>query len=491
MHNPQKEFMSFMRPDAAEYYAHQLTKSTAAVIGERNGTPMVTSHLASRQAIMRDFLEKFRPWIEGVLRVGFAETIIFEFGFGMAHIAAPYLVEGLLLGRSEESPQAELQKHLESVEFPPDFVPAVGVSPYRKLGVSLKKRRAEWSGEWRDCPVALHFRGLGAPVVVVRFPFSQGPHDCHWGEIVLTPKVNAAALLNLVETATQKNKRPRLHTINVGFQGVPHSSWSDLVLDPSIVQLVKNDFESFFDREEWFRRNRLPFRRGYLLYGPPGNGKTSVIRAMLSNKKLNGCTLNLFACDTDDSDLTKLFDYAADFAPSLIVLEDIDRAFPRSGAVRTNVSLQALLNCLDGVRTHYGVIVVATANEPTVLDPAILRRPGRFDRVVEFPNPNAACREQYFRFLQEAIPPSDVQSLVAESCDLSFAQLRESYILAGQRAFEQNREIVTEDLQVALRVLRGCMSAVSDHSQKLGFNVNSGKGAVRTLLNQSEESCPF
>src|ERR1700758_3362013 len=228
MHQPTGGVHVFMRPDAAEYYAHQLTKSTAAVISERNGTPMVTSHLASRQAIMRDFLENFRPWIESVLRVEFAQTIIFEFSFGIAHIAAPYLVEGLLLGRSEESPQAELQRHLQSVEFPPDFVPAVGVSPYRKLGVSLKKRRGEWSGEWRDFPVALHFRGLGAPVVVGRFPFSQGPHDCHWGEVVLTPKANAAALLNLVETATQKSKRPHLHTINVGFQGVPHSSWSDL-----------------------------------------------------------------------------------------------------------------------------------------------------------------------------------------------------------------------------------------------------------------------
>ena len=90
-----------MRPDAAEYYSHQLTKSTAAVIGQRQGMQMVTSHLASRQAIMRDFLENFRPWIESVLQVEFAQTIIFEFGFGMAHIAAPYLVEGLLLGRSE------------------------------------------------------------------------------------------------------------------------------------------------------------------------------------------------------------------------------------------------------------------------------------------------------------------------------------------------------------------------------------------------------
>jgi len=480
-----------MRPDAAEYHSQQLTNSTVAVIAQRHGMPMVTSQLASRPTIMRDFLEGFRPWIQNVLQVELSQAVMLEFGFGMAHIAAPHLVNGLLLGRSEDSPQAELQKHLEGVEFPPDFVPAIAVSTYRQPGLSLKKRRVQWAGEWRDCPVALRFRGLAAPVVVARFPYSQGPHDSHWGEIVLTPKTNATALLKLIETVTQETRKPHLHTINVGFQAVPHSSWGDLVLDPSIVQLVKNDFQSFFEREEWFRRSRLPFRRGYLLYGPPGNGKTSVIRAMLSNKTLSGWTLNLFACDTDDGDLTKLFEHAADCAPAMIVLEDLDRAFPRTGGVRTNVSLQALLNCLDGLATHYGVIVVATANEPTVLDPAILRRPGRFDRVVEFPNPNEACRAQYFVRLQGDIPPSDVQQLVDESCDLSFAQLREGYILAGQRAFPQNREIVSEDLLFALRVLRGSMAAVSDHSQKLGFNVHSGKGAARTLLNQSDESCPF
>jgi ATPase family associated with various cellular activities (AAA) len=481
-----------MRPDPAEYYAHQLTNSTVAAVGQRHAMQMVTSQLASKPAIMREFVESFRPWIESVLQVELAQAVMFEFDFGMAHVAGPHLVSNLLLGRSEESPQAQIQRHLESVEFPPDFMPAIAVSPYRKPGGSLKRRRVQWSGEWRDCPVAFRFRGLTAPVVVARFPYSHGPHDCHWGEIVLTPKTNASALLKFIETVTQETRRPHLHTINAGYKGVPRSSWSDLVLDPSIIQLVKNDFESFFEREEWFRRNRLPFRRGYLLYGPPGNGKTSVIRAMLSNQKLSGCTLNLFTAETDDSDLTKLFDYASDCAPSLIVLEDLDRAFPRSGGVRTNVSLQALLNSLDGIATHYGVIVVATANEPTVLDPAILRRPGRFDRVVEFPNPNDPCRAQYLRRLQGDIPPSAVQRLVADSAGLSFAQLREAYILAGQRAFEQNREIVAEDLQVALRVLRSSMSAVSDHSHKLGFNVHSGKEGIRTLLNQSDaDVCPF
>jgi chaperone BCS1 len=148
-------------------------------------------------------------------------------------------------------------------------------------------------------------------------------------------------------------------------------------LSESVVNLVRKDFESFLDREGWFRNNRLPFRRGYLLHGPPGNGKTSLIRAMLNTSGLNGYSIRLFQQGTDDARLEQMFRVASNSAPSMVVIEDIDRAFPRvpSSGVQCNVSLQQLLNCLDGIDSQNGVIVVATANDPTVLDSAILRRP--------------------------------------------------------------------------------------------------------------------
>jgi SpoVK/Ycf46/Vps4 family AAA+-type ATPase len=59
----------------------------------------------------------------------------------------------------------------------------------------------------------------------------------------------------------------------------------------------------------------------------------------------------------------------------MVLLEDLDRAFPKTGETKSRISLQALLNCLDGVGTGEGIVVVATANEPTILDPAILRGP--------------------------------------------------------------------------------------------------------------------
>src|ERR1700736_5179771 len=114
---------------------------------------------------------------------------------------------------------------------------------------------------------------------------------------------------------------------------------------------------------------------------------------MLTSRGLTAYTIRFFQPRVDDNDLDQLFARAAANAPSMVLLEDIDRAFPRTGQSKTEISLQQLLDCLDGVGSEEGIIVVATANEPNCLDPAILRRPGRFDRVVGFPDPTAELRQ--------------------------------------------------------------------------------------------------
>ncbi len=237
------------------------------------------------------------------------------------------------------------------------------------------------------------------------------------------------------------------------------------------IQLGR-DFETLFDREEWFRENGLPFHRGYLFYGPPGNGKTSVIRVMAAHPAISAYTINLNSEHIDDDSLTELFEAAYANAPALIILEDIDRLFPKGAAdERIKVSLQHLLNCLDGVIVNDGIIVVATANNPTILDPAILKRPGRFDRVVAFRNPAAELRLGYLRKLASRLKESALAEAIAESEGFSFAQLRESYILAAQAAFEEERDITSADIAEAVRTLKSGTSAVkrSDPTNGVGF----------------------
>jgi len=119
------------------------------------------------------------------------------------------------------------------------------------------------------------------------------------------------------------------------------------------------------------------------------------------------------------------------------------------------------LNCLDGIGTRDGVVVVATANDPSGLDSALLKRPGRFDRLVAFPQPPWALRLEYLtRLTGGQMDDEPLAKAAAESDRLSFAQIREAYILVGQAAFQRRGTIELADLLDGFHRVRGEAVAV-------------------------------
>jgi SpoVK/Ycf46/Vps4 family AAA+-type ATPase len=230
--------------------------------------------------------------------------------------------------------------------------------------------------------------------------------------------------------------------------------WNSVVLDATTSRLVCRDFEMFFEREEWFRQHHIPYKRGFLFWGPPGNGKSATIRIMCAHPHVQPFALDLSDEDEKSADVLRLFGRAAESTPALVILEDLDRCFPLEGkrTQERTVSFQTLLNCLDGVGTQDGVIVVATANDPTCLDPAILKRPGRFDRVVQFRNPDANLRREYYRRLSPVLTGERFEIAIEATEGFSFAELRESFILGAQSAFEQGREVQVEDVIEAIEL---------------------------------------
>ena len=176
------------------------------------------------------------------------------------------------------------------------------------------------------------------------------------------------SFVSLLKALTVTDGKPRLKCGSGRCQRRESKcNWDQLVLDPTVVSLLKDDFELFFEREDWFRRMRLPFRRGYLLHGPPGNGKSTAIRAMMTSRGLTAFTIRLFDDKADDEAWMPYLSEQRWKRPPSSFLEDIDRSFPRTGPSKTKISLQQLLNCLDGIATGEGIITLATANEPTAL----------------------------------------------------------------------------------------------------------------------------
>jgi hypothetical protein len=445
------------------------------ILGDRPSINIRTHEFATKPALLRKALEFHQTWLEAALGVAIADVVIFQIDLNLAQIGVEKI---LACSNRPDASRAvrRLRPLVVSVDTPQGFPPLIELSklPHKVDLAALFEgwqTGARLSLEWQDCPVAIGLHGITAPIIALNLFYHSGPDSDSEGvaNLLVTRRECAAEVVRLVEDIDRRENQPRLHVWGGRPRRIVSCAWNELVLDQRVLSLLRDDFESFFERETWFRENRLPFRRGYLLHGPPGNGKSTAIRAMMTSRGLTAHTLRLFDSSTDDSSLDALFNQALKERPAMIVLEDLDRAFPRTGETKSRVSLQQLLNCLDGVGSGEGIIVVATANEPTILDAAILRRPGRFDRVIQFADPDFELRQAYFRRVRPAFETISMEEVAKESERFSFAQLREAYITAGQRAFERKDEVREEDLIWGIRSLRQSMLADPNKSNTTGF----------------------
>jgi ATP-dependent 26S proteasome regulatory subunit len=126
-----------------------------------------------------------------------------------------------------------------------------------------------------------------------------------------------------------------------------------------------------------------------------------------------------------------------------------------------------------------GVIVVATANDPTCLDPALLKRPGRFDRVVQFRNPDADLRREYYKRLSPALDGEQFEIAIENTEGFSFAQLRETYILGAQSAFEHGREVGVADVIEAVELQTAGSQELKTSVAASGFVIRPEPSASR------------
>ncbi|GFO00886.1 mitochondrial chaperone bcs1 [Plakobranchus ocellatus] len=158
-----------------------------------------------------------------------------------------------------------------------------------------------------------------------------------------------------------------------------------VVLDKGLSEYILNDIQEFINNPKWYLDRGIPYRRGYLLYGPPGCGKSSFIMALAGALDFSICVLNLSDKGMSDDRLSHLLTNAPE--QSIILLEDIDAAFVSRDLAAENpvmyqgmgrLTLSGLLNALDGVASTEARILFMTTNYIDRLDKALIR-PGRVD----------------------------------------------------------------------------------------------------------------
>ncbi|KAK9387781.1 BCS1 N terminal-domain-containing protein [Lipomyces mesembrius] len=222
-------------------------------------------------------------------------------------------------------------------------------------------------------------------------------------------------------------------------------SLQSVILDRGVSERICVDVKDFLDSGKWYADRGIPYRRGYLLYGPPGSGKSSFMQALAGDLDYNICILNLSEQNLTDDRLNHLMNHIPE--RSILLLEDIDAAFNKreqsdeSGYKLSGVTFSGLLNALDGVTSSEERIIFMTTNHPEKLDPALIR-PGRVDVRELIDNASEyQIRKMFLRFYEGAdgLCEKFVTKVIELGVPVSTAQLQGLFVYnknAPEKALE-------------------------------------------------------
>ena len=230
------------------------------------------------------------------------------------------------------------------------------------------------------------------------------------------------------------------------WKRVQNTKWEDVILNQSLKDGLIRDVETFFNHRDDYKQFDVPWKRGIILHGLPGNGKTISIRALMRGLATHPDPIPTLYVKWTKGDhgtiyaIRKIFKEARKMAPCLLIFEDLD-------SMITEDTRSFFLNEVDGLESNDGIMMIGSTNYLEKLDAGITKRPSRFDRKYHFDLPAAPERARYCEYWPSRLadnkaiefPPSLSSAIAGITEGFSFAYIQEAFISALLVIVDQQR----------------------------------------------------
>jgi SpoVK/Ycf46/Vps4 family AAA+-type ATPase len=234
----------------------------------------------------------------------------------------------------------------------------------------------------------------------------------------------------------------------------------DTTSDKVIAEITK-----FWEREDVFRKYNLAYKRGIMLYGPPGSGKSSTIQLVMADVIARDGVVLKFDNPFVFIEGMRILRAIQPKTPAVVVMEDID-------SIIEEYSESEVLNILDGVNDVDRVVFLATTNYAGKLGGRIINRPSRFDKRFKIGFPNAAARRMYFEHIigKDTLVASkvDLDKWVKDTQKMSIAHLKELFIAVT---------VLGDDYADAIKTLKSMKEDIDERDDGGDFGFASKKNS--------------
>lgn len=256
------------------------------------------------------------------------------------------------------------------------------------------------------------------------------------------------------------------------FLDLSKSSWDDVIIEDEKKILIQANIAGLFINREVFKEFGIPVKRGIILHGPPGTGKTQCCKALASEAE-GFSVLYVLPSDFDPGrgGVGRIAKMAKDLSPCLLIMEDID-FIAKDRQLGSAGSVIELMNYLDGLEEFGDIVTFGTTNHLDIIEDAIKNRPGRFDRTISIGKPGKKERAKMIRrftsrFVIDGIDIDKLSENLGEKTDsLSGAHIKDLCNTAAAFAARDGSIEVREGKRVLVLKTKHFRRAVSEVGNK-------------------------